>query len=509
MVTRLLLKELVTFKELELSFEPGLVVFTGPSGAGKSVLISAILSSFGHNVKSMAALCELNLTKPLSLKSDAFVLEDEITIKSLKKEQLRYFIDAQRISKKVLYSMFKPYVKHLSVRDQSGLESQSLLAMLDGYLFHRDKSLKKLYKEYKRRYRTFRQKEQMLEKIKEDERLLAEKIEFATFEIEKIAAINPKVEEEEALLQTKQQLSRIDKVRDALAQAEAIFSYESAVEEVYRLTQKDATFFSDTMNQLRADFEEAQLLSQELEEIDVEEVLDRLEALNGLKRRYGSIAEALAYKEAKEQELAGYGRIEQDKSMLEQFLQVEYAELQTLAMRLSAARINMAKELEKEVSHYLASLKLPAINFEFREQKMTEEGMDHMGATLGKSHLETLSGGEFNRLKLALMAATMPQDGKVEGVLILDEIDANVSGDESIAIAELIAHLAQGYQIFAISHQPHLSAKASQHIVVRKCGDVSEAKVLDESERIAEIARIIGGESPTQQAVAFAKKLRS
>jgi len=72
--------------------------------------------------------------------------------------------------------------------------------------------------------------------------------------------------------------------------------------------------------------------------------------------------------------------------------------------------------------------------------------------------------------------------------LILDEIDANVSGDESIAIAEMIAALSNAYQVFAISHQPHLAAKASQHILVHKSEGVSHAAVLDEKGRIAEEA---------------------
>jgi len=92
--------------------------------------------------------------------------------------------------------------------------------------------------------------------------------------------------------------------------------------------------------------------------------------------------------------------------------------------------------------------------------------------------------------------------------LILDEIDANVSGDESIAIAQMIKKLSSVYQIFAISHQPHLSAVANQHIVVTKDGSKSEVVVLGESGRIDEISRIIAGENPTKEAIDFAKKLR-
>jgi len=83
LIDRLYFRDLVTFKEVELEFDKGLVVFTGPSGAGKSVLMSAILSGFGYSTKGAAALCEVNLFKPEKLKSEAFELEDDLTIKTL------------------------------------------------------------------------------------------------------------------------------------------------------------------------------------------------------------------------------------------------------------------------------------------------------------------------------------------------------------------------------------------------------------------------------------------
>jgi DNA repair protein RecN (Recombination protein N) len=156
----------------------------------------------------------------------------------------------------------------------------------------------------------------------------------------------------------------------------------------------------------------------------------------------------------------------------------------------------------------LTTLKLPALHFLFEMKKLSELGSDTLDVLLGNSATSTLSGGEFNRVRLALMAATIDEK-KGQGVLILDEIDANVSGDESIAIAQMIQKLSSVYQIFAISHQPHLSAIAEQHIVVTKANSKSEVIVLSEEGRIAEISRIIAGENPTDEAIEFAKKLRA
>jgi DNA repair protein RecN (Recombination protein N) len=509
LIERLYLRDLVTFSEVELEFENGLVVLTGPSGAGKSVLMSAILSSFGYTTQGAAALCEVNLVKPEQLKSDAYELENDLTVKTLKKDKLRYFIDGQNISKKALSDMFLPYVKYLSVRDKGGFESETLLEMIDDQLRSKDKTFKQSLKEYKKRYRNYKEKASQLAKIKEDEAKLAELIEYATYEVEKIASINPQVGEEEELLKIKQQLSRIDKIKDALSNATEIFSLEASVEEVYRLLDKDGSIFSDAMNQLRADFEETENLADELEEINVEEVLDRLADLTTLKNRYGSIEEALAYKEAKEKELSSYQNIEKDKSMLESFLALEFSELQIIASKLSQSRQKEAKILEKSLAEYLTTLKLPSLTFIFSSATLSDKGMDSIEVMLGSSKTATLSGGEFNRVRLALMATTIPVDRSKQGVLILDEIDANVSGDESIAIAEMIHRLSSVYQVFAISHQPHLSAKAGQHIVVTKVGEKSTVEVLDDVKRVSEIARIIAGENPTDEALEFAKKLRA
>ncbi|WP_294956273.1 AAA family ATPase [Sulfurovum sp.] len=509
MVERLYLRDLVTFREVELEFDKGLVVLSGPSGAGKSVLISALLSSFGFTTQGAAALCELSVNKPPKLKSDAYMLEKELTLKALKKEKLRYFIDGQNISKKTLAELFKPYVRYLSVRDKSGFESETLIEMIDDSIKSREKHFKALLKEYKKRYAHYKSKAQELQKIKEDESRLAELIEFAAYEIEKIERIDPQPGEEEKLLKIKQQLSRVDKIRAALEKASGIFELESSIEEVYRLLEKEGDVFFDAMNQLRADFEETQILADELEETDVEEVLDRLSDLTALKNRYGSVEEALIYKEDKKAELSGYENIERDKSLLEQFLDLEYSELFTLAQKISLARQKEAKEIEKRLETYLEALKLPAMHFGFRGVALGETGIDEIEAGLGSSGTATLSGGEFNRLRLALMAVSIDEKSEGQGVLILDEIDANVSGDESIAIATLIAKLSSVYQIFAISHQPHLSAKADQHIVVTKEGMQSRVQVLDDAGRIEEISRIIAGENPTEQAVAFAKKLRA
>lgn len=505
MINRVYLKELISFDEVELELDKGLVVLSGPSGAGKSLFMNSILATFGYGTTE-ATLCEVSISKPCKLQSEAYSLEDEVTLKTLKKEKVRYYIDGQNISKKTLNRLFSPFVQYLSVRDKSGFESSTLLTLIDNALIAKDKTFKKELKEYTKRYNNYKEKADQLKKIKQDEAKLAELIEFTTFEIEKIEGINPKIGEDEGLLKVKHQLSRIDKMNEALLQANTIFEAEEAVSEIYRLLEKDDSHFMELMNQLRADFEDIELLSEELAEVDIEAVLDRLEKISILKNRYGSIEEALAYAELKRNELRGYQNIEKDKSFLESFLMMEFSELTVLATRLSSSRKAQALLLEKELEHYLTELKLPALQFVFSMGDLEPLGYDSLDVNMNGSKATTLSGGEFNRVRLALMVVAL-WDAEEGGVLILDEIDANVSGDESIAIANMIAKLSSVYQIFAISHQAHLASKANQHILVSKSGGVSKVRLLDRQGKVDEIARIVGGERPNAEAISFAEKL--
>ena len=76
-----------------------------------------------------------------------------------------------------------------------------------------------------------------------------------------------------------------------------------------------------------------------------------------------------------------------------------------------------------------------------------------------------------------------------------------------LSIAKVLMELAKNYQIFAISHQPQLSATASQHFLVSKENNISTVKLLSNKEKINEIARMVSGENITQEALNFAKRL--
>jgi len=503
MINRVFAKELLSFDKIELEFGNGLVVITGPSGAGKSVFMGTILANFGLSNQE-AKLCEVEISKPNKLHSDVYELDDEIVIKSIKKDRVRYFIDGQNISKKALKELFKDVVSYISVRDKSGFESEDLIDIMDSFIAKSDKKYFDLIDMYRSKFREYQDALSNLNSLKAKIKESNERVEFLKFEIDKIKSLNIKNGEYEELLSVKKQLSKLDKIQELSGSIEAIFEFEDSVYELFNILDKDSSYFSDSLNQLRSDFEDIESLSEELNGIDIEEVLDRLEQLNSLIKRFGSIDEALKYLEEREQELASFEKIDEDLSDITKKVEKLQKELQDMAIKISKSRIKASSSIAKELNGYLKELKLSGAKFEFATKELSESGIDEINLELNSTSVNNLSGGEFNRVRLALLTVGAVNNG---GIIILDEIDANVSGDESIAIANMISKLSESFQIFAISHQPHLSSKANEHILVTKDGNKSKAILLDKKDRVKEIARIIGGENYTKEALDFAQKL--
>jgi len=133
-------------------------------------------------------------------------------------------------------------------------------------------------------------------------------------------------------------------------------------------------------------------------------------------------------------------------------------------------------------------------------------GMSEAKIIVNDIDINTISTGEFNRLRVALLASTL-EYSEEEKTLFLDEIDANLSGEESMSVADVLKLLSKKYQIFAISHQPQLASLADKHFVVTKKDNKSFVKELTYNERIEEIARIIGGKEKSQKAIEYAREL--
>ncbi|KFN39908.1 MAG: ATPase [Sulfuricurvum sp. MLSB] len=505
MIERFYLKEFLTFKEAEMEFHPGLVVFTGPSGSGKSILMRSILSSVGlDNVD--AQICESSVCWQID--EDAYGIGNEASniFRQVKKEKTRYFINSQSTPRASMESISSAYLRHLSLKDYSDFEPFALLRRIDERLAVLHPEHTNALKDYAGKFSEYKSASEELRVIEDQEKRLAELKEFAAYEIGKIDSIKPRIGEDEELSVIKKELSKKEKIEKALQQAEAIFAHESHVSSALGLLEADSAFFDDAMNELRHIFESSTERMEELAEVDVEQVLDRIEQISDLKRRYGSIEEALAYREQKAKELESYETIEHSKEELIRKIGVLKTELERLAKELSLRRRSALDEMREHLNGYLSMLYLRDATLELEMCEPHLYGTDKAVLGLSGTKLDKLSSGEFNRLRLALLALGVETMQGSGGVLMLDEIDANLSGEESMSVAKVLRHLSKKYQIFVISHQPQLTSMGEQHFLVYK-DDESRVRELSAAERIEEIARIISGEGISDEATRFAKEL--
>ena len=502
MIERFYLKEYLSFKEVELDLACGLIVFTGPSGSGKSILMESILASLGSS-SCDASVCESSVTWMIDEDKHGIQNDDINVFKHIKKEKSRYFVNNQSLSRKAISDVASGYLRHLSLKDFSDFENENLLDILDA----RIKNISELKDKYKDVFTQYHWVEHELQLIEEEEKRIVELKEFASFEIKKIEDINPLVGEDEELLKIKKELSKKEKVLQSISSANEIFNHEHLVSSALDNLDAQSSFFDDAMNELRAVFDGAQERFDALEDIDIEAVLNRIEELSGLKRRYGSIEEAISYKEQKKIELEKYENIEIQKYDLEQKYEKLSQDVKAMADELSLLRVSHLQNFEEDLNAYLNSLYLREATISISKTNYTKLGQDSLNIELNSTQLSKISTGEFNRLRLAILALKSEFMNKNGGVLMLDEIDANLSGEESMSVAKVLKQLSKHFQIFVISHQPQLTSMGDQHFLIYKEDDTSFVKELDFENRIDEIARIISGESVSDEAKNFAKEL--
>ena len=507
MINRFYLENYLSFKKIDLEFDKGLVVFTGPSGAGKSVLMSSILSLFG-TTDSNAKLSEIVL-EDLNIEDENYGIEkdDEIIIKQNTATKTRYLLNNQTISKKNLKIFTSSFSKHMHLKDVSDFDSKKIITFLDFLTSLKNKNYQNILDEYSTKYDEYKVLKDRLQKISQDEKELDDLIEYTKFEIDKITKIDPKMDEYDELKELKSNLSKKDKFDDIFAEIQPMLNETHKISNALQLLDVDCAFFDDAVAEVNNHFEKFHDSLSNQDDMDIEAVLTRIEDLSSLNKKFGGIQEALDYKKEKEIELEGYENISFEKAILEKNVKKISSEIENLASQISGIRKENIIYLEEKVNEYLEYLYLENLSISIVEQPLDDSGIDEIEFKLNDTSLAKISSGEFNRLRLALLTARSFYEIDTNGILFLDEIDANLSGKESESIAKVLAQLSKSYQIFAISHQPQLSATAHHHFMVKKVDNKSTVKLLNKEERVDEIARMISGENITNEALEFARKL--
>lgn len=498
MITRIFMKNALVFDRLELFLHKGLNIVSGVSGSGKSVFLESILGLFGFNsqeVELIEASLDLKLDTPLN--------EEENILRSTKEPKLRYFLNDSQISKKILQDLLGKNLRYLNHKDKTDVSKESLLELVD--LSLKDKFLKQK-NEFSKKFLEHADLVKQIKSLQKDFLQTQERQFFLENEVAKIQAVSPTKGEYERLLALKKDLSKKERLSEALNSAYEIFEFEKRLSDVFSISGDDVNV-SEFFNELRYSFENISSRLEELGDKSPEEILDRVEQLSYLVKRYGSEEEALEFATKTAQELEQMQDFESNLARLEKQQKILENSLQDLAKELSKKRKTAIKPLETKLNEILKTLKIDFVSFSLKDTEMSLSGIDEVEIALKKASLEKMSSGEFNRFRLGVLALKSSMDSNNFGILFFDEIDANVSGQEASVIAKLIKDLSKNYQIIAISHQPQLSSKADHHYLIEKNGARSKVSLLSKDEQTKELARMISGEKITPEAINHAKVL--
>jgi DNA repair protein RecN (Recombination protein N) len=316
------------------------------------------------------------------------------------------------------------------------------------------------------------------------------------------------------LLLTDEETSGLSLVESAMAELEGVSDFDSDYKDLSEKTTESYYQLEEVASRLESFLSDLEFNPTELTELE-----ERIFTLTTLKRKYGpELTDVLKTLDAAKLELSALTDEDSDIESLEAALKEKQKALLAAAEQLTAARQELAKDLERDIKQELADLYMEKADFRvgFEPAKFSANGNQHVEFYIQtnpgegfKPLAKTASGGELSRLMLAIKSSFARRENKTS--IVFDEVDTGVSGRVAQAIAEKIYKIARAGQVLAISHLPQVVAIADTQFYIEKSSTeevtTSTVRVLATEERVQEIAKMLAGEKVTQEALAQAKKL--
>jgi len=259
-------------------------------------------------------------------------------------------------------------------------------------------------------------------------------------------------------------------------------------------------------------------------------VEDRLSLIYNLKKKYASsvnapLSEVFAYFDEAQKYIEENGDGNNKKDALTAEIKVLEKEILAQAEKLSAARKATASVLNTEVDQILSKLGMKGTTFAVQINQKAGTDLEQLCGPYGKDDIEFMisanpgnpplplakiaSGGELSRVMLALKTI-FAQTDSVE-TLIFDEIDTGIGGEVAVAVGAHIKNLSKNRQIFCITHLASIAVYADNQIKIEKSvsGEITSSNVypVEGEARVAEIARMLSGDSDTSQSLEHARSL--
>ena len=553
MLVELDIKNFAIIKALKVRFQENMTVLIGETGAGKSIIIDAVsllmggrgqkemirsgekkavvtgLFELDHETKKITELCE---QYGIPDSEEQLIISRELAAKG--RNVVR--INGQLTTINVLRELGNYLVDIHGQNDQQILMDQDRqIDLVDNYA---SSKFKQELAQYQTDFSSWQKLTAQINHLHQDAQELAQKQDILSFQNEELTKADLKDPHEDDELEDEyDELNNYQKIVDtanylmqmyddedhgietllgkAQNAANELAEYGSKFKDIAKTIDDGVFAISDARSEL----------SNVLDDMDFDEerfqyVSNRLDLLNGLKKKYGpSLEDVFAFYAKVQKELGQYETGGLDEEKLQKQLGELENKLKVEAQNLHEIRKNVAATLEKKIKQELADLYMAKARFsiDFSKTKtFTKKGTDNIVFLIAPNPGEELmplvkivSGGEQSRLILALKAIF----SKVEpvGTMIFDEIDTGVSGRVSAAIGQKLHSIGENKQVIAITHSPQVAAAGDQkYLVAKKVKDgatYTQIGPLTQEETITAIAEMMAGSDVTQAAKQNAKDL--
>ncbi|ADQ46222.1 DNA repair protein RecN [Caldicellulosiruptor kronotskyensis 2002] len=548
MLKRLLIENIAIIDRLDIEFDKGLTILTGETGAGKSIIIDSLSLLLGTKFKK--EIIRTGCTK--ACVSAVFEIEKKSTIERLTQMGIsledNYLIVSREVyssgknicrvnNQFVLLSTLREITKHIF--EIHGQNETHLLNDKRIQLLYIDRfcgrELEELKAEYKDLYHDYQEKKRLYEQIitKEEER--ERQLDLLNYQINEIESVKPQIGEDIELEKRKEIIQNSwklkhnsEKMLDTINNT-IIDSLEMCIRLANENSRFDKEFeaISERLNNVYYEIEDISFSiskksqSYEVNKDEIEQIVDRLDKINRLKKKYGStIEKILEYRKNLLEEREKIRSSSEQAFELKEYLSKTKERLEEISKKMSNIRRRKSEEFEKKVLEILSQLEMKNVSFyiNFLERELYEEGIDEVefliSTNVGQQlkPLSTIaSGGELSRIMLAIKSIVAEKDD-IE-LIIFDEIDSGLSGVVANRLAKLLKELSKKHQIICITHLPQVAAAADTHYYVYKevkdNFTISNIKKLEGNEQLREIARMFSGENVTESSLLHAKQLKS
>ena len=534
MIDHISIKNFAIIENSEVSFEDGLNIITGETGSGKSIAVEAVSLALGAraDTSTIRTGTDKAVVELLgSLDGEEIVIRREVS--SSGKNICK--LNGQLVTLAQLNAVCHRLADiHGQYDNQSLLNPEYHIDLLDMYKSTETADKKSSVSESFHAYQDARH---ALSTLLAQEKENARKKDFYEFEIAEINAASLKPSEDEELENRIYLLQNSEKIFENIEKSYGILSEQSpsvidslatsmrALSEIesYSEDLKEASGelsdiyyrLSDLASNLRGIRESITFSPTELDD-----AITRMNTIDSLKKKYGqTIPEILEYRDNIASQLSIIENFDEEKARLEKKLKESKHLYIEACKKLTEARKAVAAELEEKITKELADLNFANAKLEIAItplQQATENGLDNVEILISTNLGEPLkplakiaSGGEMSRIMLAFKNVISSCDEIP--TLIFDEIDSGISGITASIVGRKLKEISKSHQVICITHLPQIAACADASYRIYK--EVTDGKTfttiqsLTEDEKVAEIARLLGGATITDTTLASAREL--